>query len=170
MIEAFSPTLFPTHFWSCYHYKLYVYAVAKKGKYQQVRRKATFELCGHFRCLQVPWSFGIHWVRQYLVHLMDLAGRVNATVNKTGPIFTGLGHGKLSLILTLMICTNEQKYISKDFLSTHECLMTPYATVELSHPWYRWWLVKCLHQTITRTNANLLIIECLWTKFDEILI
>ena len=43
-----------------------------------------------------PGSFEIHWVRQYLVDFIGLAGIVNATVYKTEPIITGLGHGKLS--------------------------------------------------------------------------
>ena len=41
-------------------------------------------------------SFEILWVRQYLVNFMGLAGIVYTTVYKTEPIFTGLGHGKLS--------------------------------------------------------------------------
>ena len=77
----------------------------------------TFELYGHFQmfvgplfkkkkpftkyCLtqwisKLPGSFEIHWVRQYLVNCMGLAGIVNATVYKSEPIFTGFGHGKLS--------------------------------------------------------------------------
>ena len=40
-------------------------------------------------------SFEIHWGGQYLINFRDLAGIVNATVYKTEPIFTGLGHGKL---------------------------------------------------------------------------
>ena len=45
--------------------------------------QATFELLG---------SFEIHGVRQYLVKPMGLTVTVNATVYKTEPIFTGLGH------------------------------------------------------------------------------
>ena len=50
-----------------------------------------------------PRSFEIQWVRQYLVNFTGLVGIVNVTVYKTGPIFTGLGHGKLSWLLTLHI-------------------------------------------------------------------
>ena len=45
---------------------------------------------------KLPGSFQIHRVRQYLGNFMGLAGIVNATVYKTEPIMTGLGHGKLS--------------------------------------------------------------------------
>ena len=45
-------------------------------------------------------SFEIHWIRQYLGNFMSLAGNVNTTVYKTKPIFTGLGHGKLSWFIT----------------------------------------------------------------------
>ena len=45
---------------------------------------------------EAPGNFEMHRVRQYLINLTGLAGIVNATVYKTGPIFTGLGHGKLS--------------------------------------------------------------------------
>ena len=41
-------------------------------------------------------SFEIHWVKQYLVNFTGLVGLLNATVYKTEPIFTGLGHGKFS--------------------------------------------------------------------------
>ena len=44
---------------------------------------------------KLPGSFEVHWARQYLVNLMDLAGTVNATVYKPEPIYTGFGHGKL---------------------------------------------------------------------------
>ena len=44
----------------------------------------------------LPGSFEIHWVKQYLVNVTSPVGVVNATVYKTEPIFTGLGHGKLS--------------------------------------------------------------------------
>ena len=55
---------------------------------------------------KLPKSFGIHWVRQYLVHFMVLAGIVNETVYKTELIFTGLGHGKFSEFLALTTCWN----------------------------------------------------------------
>ena len=63
------------------------------------------ELYCHFRntfmknCLasgfQTPHE--LHWVRQYLVNFTGLVGIVNVIVYKTEPIFTGLGHGRLSL-------------------------------------------------------------------------
>ena len=46
--------------------------------------------------LKFPRSRQIHWVRQYLVYFVDLTGKVNSTVNKTEPVFTGLGHDKFS--------------------------------------------------------------------------
>ena len=39
---------------------------------------------------------GLHWVRQYPVNFIGLAGIVYAIVYKTEPIFTGILHGKLS--------------------------------------------------------------------------
>ena len=44
----------------------------------------------------LPWSFEIHRVVQYLANFTGLVGIVNATVYKTEPIRTGLGHDKLS--------------------------------------------------------------------------
>ena len=43
--------------------------------------------------------FKIHWVRQYLVYLMSLAGTVNAHLYKTEPIFTGLARDKVVYML-----------------------------------------------------------------------
>ena len=45
---------------------------------------------------KLPRSVEIRWVRQYMVNFTGLAGIVNTTVYKTKPIFTGLGHSKLS--------------------------------------------------------------------------
>ena len=39
----------------------------------------------------LPVSFEIHWVGQYLVNFMGLAGIINATVYANEPIFRGLG-------------------------------------------------------------------------------
>ena len=50
---------------------------------------------------KLPASFEIHWVRKYLVNFTCLAGGVNASLCKTKPIFTGLGHGKLLWFLAL---------------------------------------------------------------------
>ena len=52
---------------------------------------------------KLPRSFEIHKVRQYLFDFMGLVGRVNATVYKTKPIFTGLRHGKLSWFFATVI-------------------------------------------------------------------
>ena len=46
--------------------------------------------------LKLPWSFEIHWVKQYLVDFTGLAGIVNATVDKTKLILAGLRHDHLS--------------------------------------------------------------------------
>ena len=46
-------------------------------------------------------SFEIHWVRQYLVNVMDLTGTVHTTSNKTEPIVKGIGYGKLSIFNTV---------------------------------------------------------------------
>ena len=45
---------------------------------------------------KLSWSFEIHWVRQYLVDFKGLAGRVNATIYKTEPMFSDFRHDKLS--------------------------------------------------------------------------
>ena len=71
--------------------------------------------------LLLPGSFEIHWVRQYLVDLMGLAGIVNTTVYKTEPIFTGLWHSKLFSFIILYI------YI----YTTHE--QNGYQLVDSSH-------------------------------------
>ena len=47
-------------------------------------------------------SFEIHWVRQCLINFTGMAGKVNDAVDKTEPIVTGLGYGKLSYFLTLL--------------------------------------------------------------------
>ena len=44
----------------------------------------------------LPRSFEIHWARQYLVKFVGLAGIVNASVNKTKPIFKAVP-GKIHL-------------------------------------------------------------------------
>ena len=43
-----------------------------------------------------PGSFEIYWVRQCLVNFTGLAGIINATLYKTEPNFTDLGHSKLT--------------------------------------------------------------------------
>ena len=53
---------------------------------------------------KLPGSFEIHWVRQYLVNFLGLAGMINLNVYKAGPMFMGLGHSKLSWFLTLHHC------------------------------------------------------------------
>ena len=50
---------------------------------------------------QLTGSFEIHWVRQYLVKCMGVAGIVNAIVYMTEPIFTSLRHAKLPNFVTL---------------------------------------------------------------------
>ena len=59
--------------------------------------EVNFKLYGHVD-FKAPKSFEIYWVGQYLVNFTGLACIVNATVNKTEPIFTSIRHGKLSLI------------------------------------------------------------------------
>ena len=66
-------------------------------------------------------SFEIHWVRQYLVNFMGLAGIVNATVYKTEPIFTGLRHGKLSQFSPLQCGT----FIKHSIFSKIHTIGTP---------------------------------------------
>ena len=76
--------------------------------------QVTFMLYSPFRCLHAINSkyyyiyqalsysvgfkapFEIHWVRPYLENFTGVADIVNATVLKTAPTFTGLGHSKLS--------------------------------------------------------------------------
>ena len=86
--------------------------------------QVTFELYGHFRCLQVlfflnkttftrycltkwisnlPVSFEIKSVKQYLVNFTGLTSIVNITIYKTKSILTDLGHGKFSYFLTLHV-------------------------------------------------------------------
>ena len=99
--------------------------------------QVTFGLYVYFRCLRLfqmrsfipnkttfteycltQWiskllgSFEFHWVRQYLVNFTNVAGTVNVNVYKTKPIFTGLGHGKLS-ILTLLLTTKLHVFCKK---------------------------------------------------------
>ena len=65
-----------------------------------IRNKATFTYCLTQWISKLSGSFEIHWVRQYLGNFMSLVGIVNTTIYKSKPIFTGLGHGKLSWFLT----------------------------------------------------------------------
>ena len=60
------------------------------------------EYCLTLCILKLPQSFEMNRVRQYLVNFMGLMGIANVTVYKTRPIFTGLGHVKLSKPLTLL--------------------------------------------------------------------
>ena len=48
-------------------------------------------------------SFDIHWRRQYLVNFMGLVGIVNATVNKTKPIFAGLRRANFLIFNTAVL-------------------------------------------------------------------
>ena len=49
-----------------------------------IPNKATFiDYCLTQWISELPGSFEIHWVRQYLVNFMGLAGIVNAIVYKT---------------------------------------------------------------------------------------
>ena len=83
-----------------------------------IHNKTTFtKYCLTLWISKLPGSIEIHGVRQYQVDFMALAGIVNATVYKTEPIFTGLGHGKLSWFLTLQV--------------------TPYGMMVLGQQWFR---------------------------------
>ena len=97
-------------------YWLMPIGVSKFGKYLQVRHtlllsytvildvcrsfipiKTTFAKYCLSKCiLKLPGCFEIHWVRQYLVNFTGLAGIVSATIYKTRPFFTGVGHSKFS--------------------------------------------------------------------------
>ena len=77
-----------SYFWNLGSFQMFTGSTVKIKYIYQVLSK------GGFQCS--PGSFEIHWVRQYLINFMGLVGRVNTTVYKTEPIFTGHGHGKLS--------------------------------------------------------------------------
>ena len=97
--------------------------------------QVTFELYGHFRCLQVfsfkqsyfyqvlsqwisklPGSLEIHWVKQHLVNFMSLAGKVNTTFHKTEPIFK-------SWVWQLLLNFNTKSvHLHKFGDSPHSCL------------------------------------------------
>ena len=47
---------------------------------------------------KLPGSFEIHWV-----NFTGVVGLVNAIIYKTELIFSGIGHGKFSIFLTLLI-------------------------------------------------------------------
>ena len=62
-----------------------------------ISNKTTFDkYCLTQWIPKLPGSFETHWVRQPLANFMGLAGIVNTIVYKTDPIFTVLGHTKLS--------------------------------------------------------------------------
>ena len=86
---------------------------------------------------KLPGSFEIHRVRQYLVNFTGPAGIVNATVYKTKPIFTGLGHGKLSKFLTLFIFMKISVKSKKTKPAADALLL---ASPEHQQPWY--WLYE----------------------------
>ena len=76
--------------------------------------QVTFELYGDFykttftkycltlRILKLSGSFEIHWVRLHLVIVKGLASMINTNIYKTEQIIPGLGHGKVSYLLTLI--------------------------------------------------------------------
>ena len=99
--------------------KLYipaVFSLKNLEKYYKSGIHVTFEIYGHFKCLQVSYSKqnDIYWALPHSVdpkapqelwntqsktvpgNFMALVGILNATLYKTEPIFTGLGQGKLS--------------------------------------------------------------------------
>ena len=116
---------------------------------------------------KLPVSFEIHWVRQYLINLIGLAGIVNAMVCKTKPNFTGVWHGKLSQFLTLSITFIHdihklQSYffvwqlvwqqIINDSIACH----TQYQDGHDMHGLYMWiWIVEC-NQMFTIVSQTLL--------------
>ena len=62
-----------------------------------IQNKTTFtKYCLTQWISKLPRSFEIHQVRQYLVNITGMAGIANTTVDRSEPIFTGLGLGKLS--------------------------------------------------------------------------
>ena len=80
-----------SYFWASVISDVYTYLIPNKTTFIK-------------HCL-TPWISKlreIYWVRQYLVNFTGLPGIVNVTVYKTEPIFTGLGHGKLSWFWTLI--------------------------------------------------------------------
>ena len=73
-----------------------------------------FHLHLHFKA--PPRRFQIHCIRQHPVNFTGLAGIVNTTVYMTEPIFTGIGHGKLFLSLTL---ASQWRHNELDGVSSH---------------------------------------------------
>ena len=68
---------------------------------------------------KLPGSFEIHWVTQYLVNFMGLAGIVNTNVYKTKPTFTGLEPGKLSLQHWIHMASRFKMRFLKDVIKCH---------------------------------------------------
>ena len=60
------------------------------------KQKVFMKYCLTQWISKLPGSFETHGVRQDLVNFMGVVGIVNATVYKKEPIFTDLGHGRLS--------------------------------------------------------------------------
>ena len=82
---------------------LLLYAVISDAYKSFIANKTIFtQYCLTLWISKLPGSFEIHWARQYLVNFMALAGIINTTVYKTKPIITGLEHGKLFQLLTLI--------------------------------------------------------------------
>ena len=119
-------------------------------------------------CLTAPWehwnplspvSVEIHWLRQYLVNFMGLAGTVNATVYNTEQIFTALGQDKLSKFLTLLFVFDEGI-----------CLLSQWSSNTIWH--HRAdsgnGSVSCWVPAITWTNAGLLSIGSSRTNVGDI--
>ena len=85
-------------------YKALSSLMAISDSYRCLIQNKTTKNCLTQWISSLPVSFEIHRVR-YLVNFTGLAGIINAPVYKTEPIFTGLGHGKLSWFLTLLLLT-----------------------------------------------------------------
>ena len=79
-------------------YKLHLSFMAISNVYRPfIENKTTFtKSCLTQWISKLPRSIEIHWVKQFLVNFVGLAGIVNATLYKAEPIFAGLRHGKFS--------------------------------------------------------------------------
>ena len=105
MINTFQPIHLQMIYWQCQKVwsiyrvisEVYSTIIVKLHLLYTVLNKTTFTIyCPTQWPSKLHLSFEIHWIRSSVVNFTGRIGRINATVNRTEPVFTRLRHGKLS--------------------------------------------------------------------------
>ena len=106
----------------------------------------SFHIRLHFKCCLTQWisklpgSFEIHWVRQYLVNSMGVAGIVNSTVYKT------------EQVLGMANCPNFERYAIYLLVRTHH-MWASSAPWLFKNPWQSFLITNCRFNVLQRSTG-----------------